>query len=184
MSGSDGKPCRPRGSSRLAVRSGDDVDHHRDEAEVEDPGQHERDEPRLALELPGVQHGADPGDEAGDDTAGCGDDAEGRDAQERPRQCAALDCRDVVAVHDEDVIRDGERDGEDRDDGASPACDEDADEEPGDCGLEHGGGPFLICVLWLTLGSCEVGTGIYTVIATFPCTCPRTSWRPASSRFL
>src|SRR5215210_3520906 len=83
MSGSDGKPCRLRGSSRLAVRPGDDVDHHRDEAEVEDPGQHERDEPRLALELPGVQHSADPGDEAGDDTAGCGEGAEEREAQER-----------------------------------------------------------------------------------------------------
>src|SRR4029078_10504775 len=106
---------------------------------------------------------------------GCGEGAEERDAQERRRQCAALDCCDVVAVHDEDVVGDRTRDGEDQDGGASPECDEAADEEPGDRGLEHGGGPFLMCALSVDAGFVRVGmsTWIYTV-----------SWRPASGRFL
>ena len=90
------------------------------------------------------EYGADPRDEAGDDSAGCREAAEERDAEEHPRECAALDGRDIVAVHDEYIVRDRERDSEDRDDCASPESDQAADEDARDCGLEHRC-PFLMC---------------------------------------
>ena len=70
--------------------------------------------------------------------------AEEREAEEHPRDGAALDGRDVVAVHDEYVVRDGERDGEDRDDRAGPESEQAPDEEPSHCGLEHGVPFFLM----------------------------------------
>src|SRR5439155_19152959 len=91
--------CRrdaPRGPRR-AVGPGDDVGDHRDEAEVEDPGQQQHREPGLALELPGVEQGADPRDEPGDQAADHGDGADDPETQEGPGERARADVDDIHA---------------------------------------------------------------------------------------
>src|SRR5204863_1110301 len=82
------RACRGRRAVARPVRTSDDVRDHGEEPEVEDPDHEQGDEPRFAIQMPGVQQGADPGHEAGDQPDHDRETAGDADPEERPGESA------------------------------------------------------------------------------------------------